>query len=67
MTPQSRVKNSHFLDFVEAGRNPGNLEVRFAPIAAISAKVASWPDEAASLFRGEMSDRPRVRQCPALI
>jgi hypothetical protein len=32
MTPQSRVKNSHFLDFVEAGRNPGNLEVRFAPI-----------------------------------
>jgi hypothetical protein len=64
------VKNSHFLDFVEAGRNPGNLEVRFAPIAAISAKVASWPDEgseAASLFRGEMSDRPRVRQCPALI
>jgi hypothetical protein len=25
------VKNSHFLDFVEAGRNPGNLEVRFAP------------------------------------
>jgi hypothetical protein len=43
---------------------------RFAQIAAISAKVASWPDEgseAASLFRGEMSDRPRVRQCPALI
>jgi len=38
--------------------------------AAISAKVASWPDEgseAASLFRDEMSDRPRVRQCPALI
>jgi hypothetical protein len=31
MTPQSRVKNSHFLDFVEAGRNPGNLEVRLAP------------------------------------
>jgi hypothetical protein len=28
------VKNSHFLDFVEAGRNPGNLEVRFAPEAA---------------------------------
>jgi hypothetical protein len=28
MTPQSRVKNSHFQDFVEAGRNPGNLEVR---------------------------------------
>jgi hypothetical protein len=25
------VKNSHFQDFVEAGRNPGNLEVRFAP------------------------------------
>jgi hypothetical protein len=43
---------------------------RFAQIAAISANVASWPDEgseAASLFRGEMSDRPRVRQCPALI
>jgi hypothetical protein len=33
MTPQSRVKNSHFLDFVEAGRNPGNLEVPFAPQA----------------------------------
>jgi hypothetical protein len=44
--------------------------VRKAQIAAISAKVASWPDqgsEAASLFRGEMSDRPRVRQRPALI
>jgi hypothetical protein len=42
----------------------------FAPGAAISAKVASWTDkdsEAASLFRGEISDRPRVRQCPALI
>jgi hypothetical protein len=40
------------------------------PKAAISAKVASGPDEdseAASLFRGEMSDRPSVRQCRVLI
>jgi hypothetical protein len=47
------------------------MHVRFPHMAAISAKVASWPDEdseAASLFRGEMpADRPRVRQCRALI
>jgi hypothetical protein len=40
MTPQSRVKNSHFLDFVEAGRNPGNLEVRFAPEPDIASTLA---------------------------
>jgi hypothetical protein len=39
MTPQSRVKNSHFLDFVEAGRNPGNLEVRFAARSGHSPKT----------------------------
>jgi hypothetical protein len=38
--PQTRVKNSHFLDFVEAVRTSGTLDVRFA--IRSSARAAEW-------------------------
>jgi hypothetical protein len=36
------VKNSHFLDFVEAVRTSGTLDVRFAIAGRSSARAAEW-------------------------